>query len=134
MSTRWNTMGLLVPAFAVSITAGCVQARVTPFDPALAASQRTPPERIRFHDLKRPECPFDEIGRITAQTGPFVSWGRVVATAREKASQMGGDAIVRVSESTKVSGAVIIEQTISATEHTTLSGTVVRFRDPACTK
>lgn len=127
-----NAAQVIIVGMAMSGLAACVPARVTPFDPALAVDQRTPPDRIRFYDLRPPACRFTEIGRVTARTGLFTTWGSVVRKARKEASRMGGDAIVSVREETRVSGAVITKQSVAATENTTLSGTVVRFADPGC--
>lgn len=113
---------------------GCVNTRVTPFDPSLVASQRTPPERIRFYDQTKPECPFTEIGLVTAETTQLSTWDHVVRKAREKASQMGGDAIIGIREQAKVTETTVTKTGISLSERTALSGTVIRFDDAGCAR
>lgn len=124
----------LIAGLVVLTLGGCVNARVTPFDPSLAASQRTPPERIRFYDETRPQCAFTEIGRVTAETEDWTMWDRVVRKAREKASQMGGDAVIGVREHAKIAETVVTKKGVSASEKTALSGTVIRFDDAGCTR
>lgn len=120
---------VLVVALLVS---GCVRTRVTVFDPRSANDRRTPAELIRFYELQRPTCEYREVGHVTARSSFFGTWNKVQRDAREKAHRMGGDAIVSVRESSRITGAVFSKSQISATETTTLSGTVVRFTNPNC--
>lgn len=122
---------LPVLALLASLT-GCVRSRVTPFDPTFTVEARTPPEQIRFYDRQRPTCPFKEIGSVSTESRFLASWSSVVKKAREKAYEMGGDAIVGVHEKTRVSGTVISENGVSTTENTSISGTVIRFDRVNC--
>ena len=56
----------------------------------------------------------------------------MVRTAREKAYEMGGDAIIGVNQNTRISGVVVSENGGSTTETTSLSGIVVRFARADC--
>ena len=134
MHGRHVTSYHLLAGLVMITLGGCINTRVTPFDPSLAASRRTPPERIRFYEHTKPECPFTEIGRITAETVDWTMWDRVVRTAREKASKMGGDAIIEVREHAKVTETVVTKKGVSASENTALSGTVIRFDDARCVR
>jgi hypothetical protein len=116
----------------ILFTTGCVRTRVTVFDQG-SADRRTPVERIRFYDTQVPTCPYRELGHVTAEPYYFFpSWNRLVRTAREKAHKMGGDAIVNVRERTRVNGAILSPQQVSLTESESISGTVIRYTNPAC--
>jgi len=117
---------------AILLMTGCVRSRVTVFDPRSGADRRTPTESIRFYELQRPTCPFKELGHVTANSSFFGSWDKVQRRARERAHELGGDAIVSVREQTRVTGAVFSRSQISATQTTSLSGTVIRFTNPGC--
>jgi hypothetical protein len=110
---------------------GCVPTRVTVFDQG-SADRRTSVERIRFYETQLPTCPYRELGRVTAYSSYFTSWNKVVRTARERAHRMGGDAIVSVRERSRIDGAILSPQQVSLTEEESISGTVVRFTNPAC--
>jgi hypothetical protein len=130
----FNTRRPIRASFVVSalLLAGCVHSRVTGFDPSARTDPRTPPDQIRFYQVERPRCSFKEVGHVTMGSRFFAPWSRVVRKAREKAHEMGGDAIVSLRESTRISGAVLSKDGISTTETTSLSGTVVRFTEPTC--
>ena len=116
----------------ILLVTGCVRSRVTVFDPRSGVDRRTPAESIRFYELQRPTCAYREVGHVTANSSFFGSWNKVQRTAREKAHELGGDAIVSVREQSRVTGAVFSKSQISATQTTSLSGTVIRFTNPAC--
>src|SRR5205085_12669324 len=80
--------GVLISA----LVAACAYTRVTRFDPTAELPQRTQASDIKFYGAMRPRCPYDEIGRISAESRPFVSWNRVVKAARNAAHELGGDA------------------------------------------
>jgi hypothetical protein len=116
----------------IAALTGCVRSRVTPFDPNLSAEPRTPPDQIKFYNVQRPTCPYKEIGSVSTESRFFASWSSVVAKAREKAYEMGGDAIVGVNEKTRISGAILSKDGVSTSENTSISGTVVRFTRLDC--
>ena len=113
-------------------TASCTSTRVTRFEPTIVSERRTPPESIRFYEGQKPECEYKEIGHVTSSGGWFTSWGRVIKAARKKASELGGDAILSFKESTRITGAVVNNGQISTEETSSLSGTVIRFRNSGC--
>jgi len=116
----------------ILLVTGCVRSRVTVFDPRSGTDRRTPAESIRFYELQRPTCPYKELRHVTANASFFGSWDKVQRRARERAHELGGDAIVSVREQSRVTGAVFSKSQISATETTSLSGTVIRFTTPGC--
>jgi hypothetical protein len=125
---------LLAASVAIALgAAACARTRVTVFDPGPRPAKRTSPEAIRLYGAQLPSCAYVEIGRVTAEGGEFVSWGKVVRAARRAAHEMGGDAIIRVREGSRVSGVVLASDAVAATETASLSGPVIRFADAKCT-
>ena len=116
----------------IVLVMGCVNAQVTVFDPAPGLDRRTPVDRIRFYETQRPTCAYMELGRITASGDMFSSWGRVVHKVREKAHDLGGDAVLSLHEGRRVTGAVLSRTQVSTTEDRSLSGIVIRFTNPSC--
>jgi hypothetical protein len=51
---------------------------------------------------------------------------------RERAHDLGGDAVIRVNEASRIDGAVISRGSVSTTESNSLTGTVIRFVNPSC--
>jgi hypothetical protein len=45
---------------------------------------------------------------------------------------MGGDAIINVGGGREVAGAVVTGNVVSVARRSSISGTVIRFRDPSC--
>jgi hypothetical protein len=120
-------------AFALATVAcACAHTRVTPFDPNARLSQRTLAADIRFFGAEKPRCPYDEIGRVSAESRPFVSWDRVVKAAREAAFDLGGDAVIDVKDAARLSGAGVTQSGIVLEERTSLTGIVIRFRHLDC--
>jgi hypothetical protein len=111
---------------------GCVRAQVTPFDPTPVMDHRTPADRIRFYDAQQPTCAYKELGHITAEGDWLSSWNRVVKKVRQKAHDLGGDAVLSLRERNRITGAIISPNDISTKESRSLSGTVIRFVNPAC--
>ncbi len=129
---RSRSLQLLAAGAVVVLAAACARTRVTEFDPAARPERRTAPEAIRLYGTQPPSCPYVELGRVTAEGGELVSWGRVVRAARRAAYKMGGDAIIRVREGSRVSGVELSEDGVTATEIASLSGTAIRFTDANC--
>jgi hypothetical protein len=117
---------------ALLLSVACTYTRVTRFDPTIVAERRTPPESIRFYETEKPECAYKEIGHVTSHGGWLTSWGRVIRAARQKAYELGGDAILSFRESTRVTGAILTNGQISTQESSSISGTVIRFRNSGC--
>jgi hypothetical protein len=129
MSSTMPRFRSILGLFALTtLPMACVHSRVTPFDAALALDRRTPPEQIKFYGEQRPTCPYKEVGSVSVEGGIFVSWNRIVRRAREKAHELGGDAIVGVNQKTRITGAI----DGSTTESTALRGNVIRFTRPSC--
>ena len=117
---------------ASTMLIGCTRVRETTFDPRAETLRRTEPAAIRFYETQRPRCEFREIGHISANSRFLASWSAVVNKARERASDMGGDAVISIRESTRISGGTITPSGVSVGETTSLSGTVIRFTNSAC--
>jgi|SRR3954468_16945290 hypothetical protein len=118
--------------FVGAITSGCVHTRVTPFDPNVPQPGRTRTSDVRFYGALRPRCPYDEIGRLSAESGLFSSWSGVIKAARNAVREMGGDAMINVRDSARISGATVNPSGVSLEEKTSLSGVVIRFRYVDC--
>jgi hypothetical protein len=120
-------------ACALSILiVGCVTARSTPYDPTPIMDHRTPTDGIRFYETEQPRCQYKEVGRVTARGDWLSSWSRVVRRMREEAHNLGGDAVIRLNESTRINGAIINRGSVSTTERNSLTGVVIRFVNPGC--
>jgi hypothetical protein len=133
MSSPQRSSLLILHVLACALVlSGCVSTRLTGYGAPAGADPRTPADRIRFYETQRPTCEYAEIGHVTAHGRLFASWDKVLRKARERAHDMGGDAIVSVRETTRVSGAVISKESISTTERTSFSGTVIRFSKANC--
>ena len=112
---------------------GCTSVRATTFDPRASSGQRTPASEIRFYETQRPRCEYREVGHITTtRTTWLTSWSSAVRKTRERASEMGGDALVSFRESSRISGATISHGGISTHESNSISGTVIRFANSNC--
>jgi hypothetical protein len=116
----------------VALSAGCAHTRVTRFDPMARPPQRTPASEIRFYGTTRPNCPYEEIGRISAESRLFVSWSRVVQAARNAAHDLGGDAVIGVQDGTRLSSATVTQAGVTIGETSSISGIVIRFRHLDC--
>ncbi len=114
--------------------------------PAVQSASYVPlPERraddagvMRIYEHTRPDCAFEEIGRLTGHRRLPTHFPDDVANAmRRRASEMGGDAIIAFGEREEGSSGVIIPVSenasigsISSASH--FVGTVIRFTDPSC--
>ena len=132
MSNPLVTRAMVAAVLAIIASAACAHTRTTRFDSAAYFPGRTPAESIRFYSAQPPSCPFEEVGRVTAESRPFVSWGRVVSAARKAAHELGGDAIIGVRDASRLSAATISTDGVIMSETESLSGIVIRFKDSAC--
>jgi hypothetical protein len=130
MSHLWIRRGCIIFIFGTLV--GCAHTRVTVFDPADHPQPRLPVSQIRFYGTTRPKCPYVELGRIAAESEPFVSWSRVVKAARSAAHDLGGDAVIGVQDSARISGATVSPAGVSVEEKSSLSGVVIRFKHVEC--
>lgn len=124
-----TTVRVLCPLLLLSLV-GCSPS----VQSMLFVSPAPPPKPagypIRIYSETKPECPFEEIGRVTSRKpGTLVSMDKVTESLRERARKMGGDAIIGLGERPSV-----VESTVVSEDVPVFSGTVVRFKDPNCTK
>lgn len=124
-------------ATLVVLAAGCSPAVQSAFlvpEPPAPRATQTP---IRIYADTRPECSFQEIGTVSAYArAPRQSPEDVTKAMRNRAQQMGGDAIVRFESTEVVNGAVVAPagagSVATVSSNTVYKGTVIRFRDPNC--
>lgn len=93
---------------------------------------------MRIYEHTRPDCRFEEIGRLTGRRRlPTHSPDDVANAMRRRATEMGGDAIIAFGERQEGPSGVIIP----VSEHASIGsissgsvfvGTVIRFTDAAC--
>ncbi|HYR12412.1 MAG TPA: hypothetical protein VEQ60_31785 [Longimicrobium sp.] len=94
---------------------------------------------MRIYEHTRPDCAFEELGRLTGRRRlPTHSPDEIADAMRRRAAEMGGDAIIAFGERQEGPSGVIIPVSEHASIGTISSGTVfvgtvVRFTDPACT-
>lgn len=84
---------------------------------------RSSESEILLFSVRIPECPFEEIGLLTVERapGPFVSAKGALRAIKNRAGEMGGDAVIGLSQ-------------LAVTEgfNGGLAGTVVRFDEETC--
>jgi hypothetical protein len=56
----------------------------------------------------------------------------VAESVRQAARELGGDAIIGVTNAEQISGGTVIGPTVTVDTEPVLSGTVIRFRDDDC--
>ena len=118
-------------ALATILAGACaVTVSATEFDPTHRPAPRRAPEAIPFYSsAQRPACPYAELGRVSLDREWKMSWQKVVRAARQSAHDMGGDALVDVTEGWQVADDGGGRPAARPPE---LSGVVVRFKDPSC--
>ncbi|HEX7118409.1 MAG TPA: hypothetical protein VF212_06455 [Longimicrobiales bacterium] len=90
-------------------------------------------EEIRLYSTKLPECPYEEIGLISAtRKDPWTPMEEVLAALLERVRQMGGQAVVGLGEVQRVGSGTVVGQAVSLDRESALSGTVIRFTEPDC--
>jgi len=81
---------------------------------------------IRIYGEAKPECEYREIGGVSSQKkNGLVSMERVMEGLRERARKMGGHAII---------GTRFVGSAGGDDNDPVVSGTVIRFDDPTCTR
>ena len=89
---------------------------------------------IQFFQEARPVCQYQEVGTVSARKrSGSVSMDEVAESLRIRARQMGGDAIIGVTQGTERRGGTMVGHSVIANNDPVISGTVVRFRDSTCT-
>lgn len=90
---------------------------------------------IIIYRTKLPECPYDEIGIISSKRKTkLITMEQVIESIKQKARQMGGDAVIGLSEVNEVKGADVSNSGVVLDRDLVLSGTVIKFKDPECTE
>lgn len=93
---------------------------------------------MRIYEHIRPECAFQEVGRVSGwRRLPTHTPDDVANAMRRRAREMGGDAIIAFGERQDGPSGVIVPVSENASIGSISSGsrfvgTVVRFTDPAC--
>ena len=86
-----------------------------------------------MYSIERPRCPFEEIGTVRSRKpAPWVSMEEVAESVRDVARELGGDAIIGVTNGTQLNGATVGGGTMSIDTDPVLSGTVIRFKGDDC--
>ncbi len=119
------------------LLAGCAPAvQSVSFGSGTAAS---PPSDapVRVYGEQRPRCPVQEVGLVTGSpANGWQSGDRVLAAMRQRAREMGGDAIVGLTSEQVAEGSsgVVVNGTgaVAGSSTPVWKGTVVRFTDPSC--
>lgn len=95
-------------------------------------------EMMRIYEHTQPDCPFEELGRLSGwRRLPTQTPDDVANAMRRRAGEMGGDAIIAFGQRQEGPSGVIIPISESASIGSISSGsvfvgTVVRFTDPEC--
>jgi hypothetical protein len=121
------------------LAAGCASG----LDSAVFMAAPTAPAdaEVRIYRTQRPACDYDELGIVTWQPKHgFQKLQSGVDKMRERAREMGGDAILGFSLGDRVDGSTTVSADSSGLRfgssidtRTVASGTVVRFRNGGCT-
>lgn len=115
----------LVAGAAIAVSACSPAVRSGRFVPA---PPNPPDHEIQLYSTKLPRCAYQELGLVSAKARHF--WNTMedlLAAARHRAREMGGDAIVSVREMGEVTA---IGESVSTKDSVT--GTVIRFKEPGC--
>jgi hypothetical protein len=78
---------------AAILMVGCISTRVTPLGESKKFEPRTPWALIEVY-LEKPDKPFVEIALVECEGAALSSGGQALEAIKEKASDLGGDAIV----------------------------------------
>jgi hypothetical protein len=124
---------LAMAALFVPMVIGCAPS----VDTVRLSPVRYPPRphdfRIRMYSTERPRCPFEEIGTVRSRKpGFWVSMEDVAESVRDVARELGGDAIIGLTNTTQLNGGTVIGSTVSIDTDPVLNGTVIRFREDDC--
>ncbi|MGH7464046.1 MAG: hypothetical protein ACREK1_02660 [Longimicrobiales bacterium] len=96
------------------------------------AAPRGPDHEIQVFSTKLPSCPYEEVGLVRAKRRGFASLQDVLTAVRERAREMGGDAVIAMGQTESVTGGVGAENVVSVSSQEGLAGTVIRFADRNC--
>jgi hypothetical protein len=91
--------------------------------------------QIVLFSTKLPTCPYEEVGLVTGhRRHGFNSYESVLEAMKDRAREMGGDAIVALSQQQTVNGGTVVGKAVSINTSEGLSGTVIRFTESSCTR
>jgi uncharacterized protein YbjQ (UPF0145 family) len=81
----------------------------------------------------RPTCAFEELATVRSrQSSKLVSMNKVTEAVRQRARELGGDAVIGVSEGSEVHGGMVVGSMVSVSDDRVISAVIIRFKDPAC--
>ena len=122
-----NNIALL--GFLIVIATGCApEVRTTVFQQSTPKAENA---QIKIYRLKYPDCDFEELGIVNSrQRNELIPMEEVMEALLAEARRFGGDAIVELSESNPIDN---VSQ-CGIDRDPILSGTVIKFSDPSCTK
>lgn len=127
-----------VLVLALSVAAAACAPSVQSASYTTLPEPRVAGEGMRIYEHTRPDCPFEELGRVTGwRRLPTHTPDDVAKAMRRRASEMGGDAIIAFGERQEGPSGVIVPISENASigsisSGTVFLGTVVRFTDPSC--
>jgi len=115
---------LPIVALILAVVCGCAPStRVTSFE---TYPPRPSTHKIRIYRTTLPDRPFEEIGLVSSrQRNKFISMEAVLESLKKEAREMGGDAIIGLSEVNEAQG--FVGDTGIIDRDPVLSGTVIRF-------
>ena len=83
---------------------------------------------IQVYRSTIPECQFEEVGIVSSRReNSFISMDKVLEALRIKARELGGDAVIGVSETNEARNV-----RFGVDNDMVLSGTIIRFTDQDC--
>ncbi|HUP90186.1 MAG TPA: hypothetical protein VM100_12575 [Longimicrobiales bacterium] len=90
-------------------------------------------DEVTIYSTRLPSCAYDEVGmdRVEKRTG-FTSLQSMIDAMRDRARNMGGDAVVRLIPTGRTEHASTDPVTQVITNDTGLTGVVVKFKDASC--
>ena len=115
------------PFWILLAATGCTPAiqSMSFLSPPPAPRPETQP--VPFYSEIRPECPYEEIGTVSSRKrNSFVSMEKVAEGIRKGARKLGGDAVIGVNQR--------LDPIADANNSPIFTGTVIRFKNPDCTR
>ncbi len=121
--SRMTPFRLSILALLPAVVCGCITTRATRF---ADYPPRPPEHEIIIYSVTLPEQPYEEIGIVSSRrTSDFTSMEAVLESLKKEAREMGGDAIIGLTESTEAREVDADTGRIDSVP--VLSGTVIRF-------
>src|SRR5687768_2958759 len=104
----------VAPAVLATLLSGCAPSVDTVRLSPVAYPPRPADFRIRMYSTERPRCPFEEIGTVRSRKpGFWVSMDDVAEAIRDVARELGGDAIIGLTNATQLNGGTVIGSTVT---------------------